>query len=184
LSYEINDDDSVTINGVTSLSLNAINGEIPIKIDIVNTLFLHNAKTLENSPNQVNFAFNISDCKNITSLKNGPKRIGKFLHLGSLYIDDFSDLPRPIEEGYLVTTNNMYMGCLLSIILKPRYTTSGRKESGYFKVDNEVCDNIELFTDYDPIRPNHEYSLSRLNQYLDAIGQNQIDELEYWKNID
>lgn len=54
-------------------------------------------------------------------------------------------------DEYQVTTSDMYLSKLLSVILKPKYNSSGR-ESGYYTVDNEVCDNIEVFTDFDPIR--------------------------------
>lgn len=181
LSYSINSDDTVNINGQITLN---VDDKIPFKINRISTLFLKgDIKTLDNSPNEVTFAFNIGGCRNITSFENGAKRIGTFFHLGGLKIDNFTDLPRPLKEEYQITTSDMYMRELFSVIFKPKYTSSG-KENGYYIIDNEVCDNIEIFTDFDPIRPNNEYSLSRLNQYFEQIGHRPIKELKYWKNID
>lgn len=176
LSYTIKND-IVDIKGTVSLDIDL--DEIPFNISEVSSIFLNgNIKTLKNTPRIVKFSFNIGGCKNITSFENGPDRVGAFIHLGDLLIDSFVDIPRPIKQNYQITSSNYSLRELFKIILKPK------SEQGYFIVDDEVCDNIEIFNECDPIRSNNEYSLSRLNDYFSLIGKNNITKLEYWKNID
>lgn len=182
LSYTINNN-IVSVDGTLSLNIDLY--EIPFNIAEVNSIFLSgNIKTLKNSPRIVHFSFNIGGCRNITSFLNGPDRVGGFIHLGILQIDSFVDMPRPLKDNYQITTSNYDTQKLFRIILKPKILGSNREENGYYIVDNEVCDNIEIFNDFDPIRPNNEFSLSRLNAYLTFIGKANIIELEGWKNID
>ena len=187
LTYSIDNRGFVNVDcGSTNLSLKIDVDKIPIKFGKVNgSVFLSgDIKSLENSPREVTFAFNIMGCHNITSLEGGPEKVGRFYHCGSIPLDNITGLASPIDKDYVLTISSTFgkIHKVLELFLTPKIEYSGGRKHGEFIIDKYTEDVIDLFTYFDPIRDNTIY-LNRLNSFLEEIGKNTVNDVKGYKCI-
>jgi hypothetical protein len=186
LTYSI-DNGYVNVDcGNGNMSLDIKEDKIPIKFGTVKgSVFLRgNIVSLENSPREITFAFNIMSCHNLTSLKGGPDRIGHFYHCGSIPLDSISGLARPIGDNYTLTISETFgtIHEILGLFLTPKIEYSGRKKHGEFIIDDTTDDLIDLFNSYDPLRGETVY-LNRLNGFLEEVGKETVTSVEGYNCI-
>lgn len=181
LTYSIDDRGFVNVDcGNSILSLKIDVCKIPIKFGKVNgSVFLSgDIKSLENSPREVTFAFNIMGCYNITSLEGGPEKVGHYYHCGSIPLDNIIGLASPIDENYTLSISSTFgtIHEVLKLFLTPKI------EHGKFIIDKYTEDVIDLLAYFDPIRGNTIY-LNRLNSFLEEIGKNTVNDVKGYKCI-
>ncbi len=187
LTYSIDSKGYVNVDcGNGNLSLNIDVDKIPIKFGKVEgSVFLSgNIKTLENSPKEVTFAFNIAGCRELNSLEGGPERVGRYYHCGAIPLDTIAGLAKPINREYKLTlsSNFGYLHEVLSLFLTPLIEYSGGVKRGEFIIEKETEDLVDLFTYFDPIREDTIY-LNRLNSFLEEIGKPTVTNVRGYKCI-
>jgi hypothetical protein len=184
LTYSIDSKGYVNVDG--NLSLNIDVDKIPIKFGKVEgSVFLSgNIKTLENSPREVTFAFNIAGCRELNSLEGGPERVGRYYHCGAIPLDTIAGLAKPINKDYKFTlsSNFGYLHEVLSLFLTQSVEYSGKVKIDEFIIDKYTEDLVDLFTYFDPIREDTIY-LNRLNSFLEEIGKSTVTNVRGYKCI-
>ena len=173
------------INSSYELSLNVGDMDhIPIKFRRVRSMFIKgDIKSLKNSPEIVLF-FNISGCSELKSLEDGPEYVGRFLHLGTVELENLNGFPKIYVDDYTLTVSPFFNKLLniLKLFLNP-IIEGGKAKRGYFIIDQDALDTINLFNEYDPLRENDVIILDRFNDFLIHIGKEPVKDISGYKII-
>jgi hypothetical protein len=158
---------------------------IPIKFGEVRTIFINctEIKSLKNSPRVVTYALNLQSCFSLKSFEGASEYVGAFIHLGSVEIDNFNGLPKPLKDKYYLTLSfDNKLRNVLPLFLNSK-VEGGRINTGYIEIDSDAIELIDLFNDYDPLRGDG-IVLNRLNEFLNSIGKDSVDKVDGYEILD
>jgi len=98
---------------------------------------------LKNSPRVVTYALNLQSCFSLKSFEGASEYVGAFIHLGSVEIDNFNGLPKPLKDKYYLTLSfDNKLRNVLPLFLNSK-VEGGRINTGYIEIDSDAIELID-----------------------------------------
>ena len=165
-NYTINQDGSIDVDGNVWLYEKKLT-ELPLKFNKVNNDFYcdyNELESLEGSPKEVNGHFYCRNNK-LISLKYAPKIIRGGFYCRCNNIKTFEYFPSFIRDNFWCGDNPIY------------YVWKLFKD--WTKI--ELLNDFDIFRDEDTDEP--KIFIDRLNDFLEMIGKDPVESIDYYKNL-